>query len=152
MLGRAMQQDVHVCADVHVTQLESTGEGKDERYVFTLGEFLANNLDLRLGSGRQTTGQRRIAVDVEFEKVEERIRHERDGAIDLSLSTVVELQRSTCLVAYGERNPFELMLFVFDMFARFPVHPKSVSTFSHKKLVHLSYELRRMHSTGIRAP
>lgn len=55
VLGRAVQQDVHMCADVHVAQLECPSEGKDERDVLSIGQLLANDLNLRSRSRGETT-------------------------------------------------------------------------------------------------
>jgi hypothetical protein len=46
VLRRAVQQDIHVRADMDVAQLQRTSESKDKRDVFTLGQFLAYDLDL----------------------------------------------------------------------------------------------------------
>lgn len=46
VLRRAVQQHVHVGADVHVAQLQRAGHGEDERDVLALGKLLADDLDV----------------------------------------------------------------------------------------------------------
>lgn len=58
-------------------------------------------------------------MDVELEQVEERVGDERDGAVDLALGAVVELERLAGFFADGEGYPFELVLFVLEMLASF---------------------------------
>lgn len=72
---------------------------------------------MRWRSRRQPAGKRRVAVNVELEEMEEGIGHEGDRAVDLTLSAVVELERLVGFVADGERDPLDLVLFVFDMLA-----------------------------------
>ena len=60
-------------------------------------------------------------MDVGLEQVEERIVDEGDGAVEFALDTVLELKRLARLVADGEGNPLQLVLVVFDMFARLTV-------------------------------
>ncbi|KAF4991990.1 hypothetical protein FDECE_13854 [Fusarium decemcellulare] len=69
MLRCAVQQNIHVGADVHVAQLKCTSEGEDERNVFAVWQLLADDLVPWRGAGGQTTGQGRIGVDVELEEV-----------------------------------------------------------------------------------
>lgn len=106
-------------ADVHVAQLQRTRHGEDEGDVLALGELLADDLDVLRRARGQTARERRIAVDVELEQVEERVADEVDGAVDFTFGTVVEFEGSAGFVADGKGDPLDLMFLVFDMFARF---------------------------------
>ncbi len=106
---------------MYVAVLEGAGEGEDERDVFLVGCLLADDLDVRWGTGRESTGERRVAVDVELEKMEERVIDEGNCAVDLCLLSVVEFQRFTRLLAVWEGNPFELMFLVYKVLARLTV-------------------------------
>lgn len=121
VLRGAVQQHVQVRADVHVAQLQRPREGEDERYVLLLRHLLADDLDVGLWARREAAGQRRVVVDVELEEVEERVVDKGDGAVDLALDAVVELERLVCLFADGEGGPFELVGFVLDMLSGFAV-------------------------------
>lgn len=57
-------------------------------------------------------------MDVELEEVEERVVDEGDGAVDLALGAVVELERLARLVADGEGDPLDLVVGVFQVLAR----------------------------------
>jgi hypothetical protein len=117
VLGHAVQQNIHVRADVHVAELQRAGEGEYQRDVLLLRQPLANDLDVRRGAGGQAARERRIVVDVELEQVEEGVGDEGDGAIDLALDAVVELQRLSGLVAGREGDPLQLVVGQFDVFA-----------------------------------
>ncbi len=58
-------------------------------------------------------------MDVEFEKVEERIGDGGDSAVDLSLNAVVQFKGATGLVAGWERDILEVMLGILNMFTGF---------------------------------
>ncbi len=119
VLGSAVEQHIHVRADVHVAQLEGAGESEDKRDVFLLGLLLADHLDVRGRARRQAAGQGRVAVDVEFEEVEERIADHGDGAVLLAFDAVVKFERVFRLVADREGDPLDLVRRVLDVFARF---------------------------------
>ncbi|KAI6767387.1 hypothetical protein HG530_005396 [Fusarium avenaceum] len=116
-----MQQDVHVRADMDVAQLQRTSESKDKRDVFACRQLLAYDFDLGCWTGGDAARQGRIGVNVEFEEVEEGVVDHGDSAVDLAFSAVVELERAAGLVAHGEGLPFDLVLFVLNMLARFSV-------------------------------
>lgn len=59
-------------------------------------------------------------MDIELEKVEEGVVDDGNGAVGLAFGAVVELEGTAGLVAKRERDPFDFVLFVFEMFARFP--------------------------------
>lgn len=119
VLRGAVQEHVHVCADVHMAQLQCARHREHKRDVFLWWRFFANNLNVVFRPGGQSTRERRIAVDVELEEVEEGIADEWDGAIDLALGAVGELQRLFGLFADWEGDPFELVGVVLDVFACF---------------------------------
>lgn len=121
VLRRAMQQNVHVRADVHVAQLQGTCHGEDKRDVLALRELLADDLDMRCRPRGQTAGEGRIAVDVELEEVEEGVADEGDGAVDFALGAVVEFKRAAGFVAEREGDPLDFVLFVFDVFTSFTI-------------------------------
>lgn len=161
VLRGAVEEHVHVGANVHVARLEGAGEGEDERDVLLLGQLLADDFDMRRRASREATAQRCVAVDIEFEEVEEGIVDKRDGAVDLALDAVAELERPVGFVADGEGNPVDLVLGVFEVFASFSAGEGVVSMlrrgprggFSRGFLaMTATYELRLMHSTGMRAP
>lgn len=116
---RAVQQNIHVCADMDVAQLQRAGEGKNKRDVFARGGFLADDFDFCGWPRRNAAGQRRIGVDVEFEEMEEGVVNHGDCAVDFAFFTVVELEGSACFVAGRKGFPFNLVLFVFEVFACF---------------------------------
>lgn len=117
VLGHAVQQDVHVRADVHVAELQRAGQREDERDVLLVGQLLANDLDVRRRAGGQAARERRIVVDVELEQVEEGVGDEGDRAVDLALDAVLELQRLAGLVAGREGDPLQLVVSQLDVFA-----------------------------------
>lgn len=119
LLGPTVQQHVHVGADVHVAQLQRAGQREDQRDVLLRRRLLAHHLDV-LGRARgQAARQGRVAVDVELEQVEEGVADRGDGAVQLRLDAVVELERLARLVADGEGAPLDLVGGVLDVFARF---------------------------------
>lgn len=118
VLGHAVQQHVHVGADVHVAQLQGAGEGEDEGDVLLRGQLLADDLDVGGRAGGQAAGERRVVVDVELEQVEEGVGDEGDGAVELRLDAVLELQRLAGLVAGREGDPLQLVVGQLDVFAR----------------------------------
>ena len=117
VLRHAVQQDVHVRADVHMGQLQRAREREHQRDVLPLGQLLTDDLDVGGRAGGQAAGKGRVAVDVELEQVEVGVGDEVDGAVDLALGAVVELEGFAGLVADGEGDPFELVVCVFDVFA-----------------------------------
>lgn len=121
VLRRAVQQDVHVRADMDVAQLQRASESKYKRDVFARRQFLAHDFDLGGWTGGDAARQGRIGVDVEFEKVEEGVVDHGDGAVNLTFGAVVELERAAGLVAHGEGLPFDLVLFVLNVLARFSI-------------------------------
>ena len=121
VLGHRVQQHIHVCADVHVAQLQRAGHGKHERHVFLLGRRLADDGDLGARTGGQAARERRVAVDVELEEVEEGVRDHGDGAVDFAFDAVVEFERVVGFLAGWEGDPFELVVAVFNVFAGFSV-------------------------------
>lgn len=110
VFGHAVQQHVHVRADVHVTELQRAGQGEDERDVLLLGQLLANDLDVGGRTGGQAARERRVVVDVELEQVEEGVGDEGDGAVELALDAVLELQRLAGFIAGREGNPLQLVV------------------------------------------
>lgn len=154
VLGHAVQQHVHVRADVHVAELQRAGQGEYQRDVLLLGQLLANDLDVRRRAGGQAARERRIVVDVELEQVEEGVGDEGDGAIDLAFDAVVELQGLAGFVARWEGDPLQLVVGQFDVFAGITGRgesPMSASFFSAASSF-ATHELRFMHSTWIGAP
>ena len=119
MLGRAVKQDVHVRADMQMTELQRARQREDQRDVLHLVRRLADCLNHLWGSLREATRKGCVAVDVKLEKVEEGVADHGDGAVLLSLDSVVELKRRARLVADGEGDPFDLVRGIFNMFARF---------------------------------
>jgi hypothetical protein len=107
-----------VGADVHVAQLQGAGEGEDEGDVLLLGQLLADDLDVGGRAGGQAAGQGRVVVDVELEQVEEGVGDEGDGAVELRLDAVLELQRLAGFVARRERDPLQLVVGQLDVLAR----------------------------------
>lgn len=122
VLGRRVQQDVHVRADVQVAVLQRAGEREHERDVLGRGRGLAHRLDVGRGPRGQAAGERRVGVDVELEQVEEGVIDHGDGAVLLLLDAVVELEGLVGLLAGGEGDPFDLVVFrVLDVLARIAV-------------------------------
>lgn len=117
MLRHAVQQHVHVRADVQVAELQGARQREDQGDVLLLGQLLANDLDVGGRTGGQAARQRRIVVDVELEQVEEGIRDQRDGAVELALDAVLELQRLAGFVAGREGDPLQLVVGQFDVLA-----------------------------------
>lgn len=105
-----------------MAELQRAGERKHQRDVLGLGRLLAHRLDVGRGACGKTAGERRVGVDVELEQVKEWVGDHRDGAVLLSLDAVVELEGLVGLLAGGEGDPFDLVVFwVLDMLARFPM-------------------------------
>ena len=77
----AVEQHIEMSADVHVTELESAGEGEDEGYVLGLDGLLADQLDVRGRSCGEAACEGGVAVDVELEEVEEGVVDDGDGAV-----------------------------------------------------------------------
>lgn len=152
VLGRAVQQHVHVRADMQVAHLQRAGERKHERHVLLLRQLLAHDFNVRLRSRGQPTRQRRVAVDVELEQVEEGVVDKGNGAVDFALDAVVELERLACLVAYREWRPDDFVFFVGEMFTRFSAPALLVYKIIQSTPKTSTHELRFMHSTGIEAP
>lgn len=119
VLRHAVQEHIHVRADVQVAQLESAGEGEDERDVFLHVGLLADGLDVGRGSGWETAGERCVVVDEELEEVEERVGYHRDGAVDFAFVAVLELEGLVGFFAGGEGDPFDFVVGVFNVFACF---------------------------------
>lgn len=67
-------------------------------------------------------------MDVELEEMEEGVVDERDGAVDLALDAVVELERVVGLFTDGEGDELELVIFPFNVLARFPITIMSAHT------------------------
>lgn len=120
VLWRAVQEHVHVGADVHVAHLQRACEREDERDELLLGRLLAYDLDVGFGSGRQAARERRVAVDVELEEMEEGVADKGDRAVDLGLDAVLELERFAGFLADGEGDPLELVVVGLDMLAGLP--------------------------------
>ncbi len=118
VLRGAVQEHVHVRADVHVAELERPGQRKDQRDILGDVVLAAHGLGVRRRSLGEAAGQRGVAVDVELEEVEERIRHHVNRAILLALDAVVELERLARLVADGKGDPLDLVRRVLDVLAR----------------------------------
>ena len=121
VLRRAVQQHVEVRAHVQVAQLQGAGQREDQGDVFLGGGRLADGRDVGRGSGGQATGQRGVAVDVEFEEVEEGVVDHGDRAVDLGLDAVVEFQRLPGLVTFGEGPPLDLVLRILYVFTCFSI-------------------------------
>lgn len=117
VLGHAVQQHVHVRADVHVAELQRAGQREDERDVLLVEQLLANDLDVRRRARGQAARERRIVVDVELEQVEEGVGDEGNRAVDLALDAVVELQRLAGFVAGREGDPLQLVVVQLDVLA-----------------------------------
>lgn len=126
VLRRRVQQHVEVGADVQVALLQGARERKHQRDVLLLVGGLADGLDVRRGPRRQAAGQGRVAVDVELEQVEEGVVDHGDGAIDLALVAVAELERLGRLVAHGKGDPLDLVVGILDVLARFSVSRRRV--------------------------
>ena len=103
-----------------MAQLQGAGEGEDEGDVLLGGGRLADRLDVGRGAGGQAAGQGGVAVDVELEQGEEGVVDHGDGAVQLGLDGVVELERLAGLVALGEGPPLDLVLGVLDVLAGLP--------------------------------
>ncbi len=114
----AVEEHVEMGADVHVAALEGAGEGEDEGDKLGFDGLLADKLDVGGGPRGETAGEGRVAVDVELEEVEEGVVDEGDGAVELGLDAVVELEGPAGLVADGEGNPLDLVASVLDVFTR----------------------------------
>lgn len=149
VLRRAVQQHIEVRADVHMAQLQRASQRKDERDVFLLGYFLADDFAVDGRTRGQPAGQGGVAVNVEFEEVEEGIADEGNRAVDLALGAVVEFKGLVGLFAYGERNPLQLVLGVLDMLAGFSVHGlvSAMNQMNTPQIDPNTHELRFMHST-----
>lgn len=120
VLGGAVQQHIHVRANVHMARLEGPRERKHERDVLLRNGLFAHVLNLRRGPRGQSAGQRGVRVDVELEEVEKGVRDHGDGAVDFAFEAVVELEGFLSLVAHGERDPFDFVAVgVFNVLARF---------------------------------
>lgn len=52
VLRGAVEEHVHVGANVHVARLEGAGEGEDERDVLLFGQLLADDFDMRRRASR----------------------------------------------------------------------------------------------------
>jgi hypothetical protein len=144
-----------------MAQLQCPRQGKHERYVLLGGQLLADNLDMGRRTGGQSAGKGGVAVDVELEQVEEGIADKVDGAVDLALGAVVELEGFAGLVADGEGDPVELVVCLFNVFAGVTGDCLSVSLdvdrLERKRerergMEGRAYELRFMHSTWMGAP
>lgn len=121
VLGGAVQQHVHVRADVHVAALQRAGEREHERHELLRRRRLADDLDVRRRARGQAAGEGRVAVDVELEQVEEGVVDDGDGAVQLRLDAVVELEGLARLVAAREGDPLDLVFGVLDVLARFSI-------------------------------
>lgn len=114
----AVQQHVHVGADVHVARLQGPRERKDQGDVLLLDGRLADVLEVRRRARGEAAGQGGVGVDVELEQVEERVRDHRDGAVEFPLDAVVEFEGLFGLVAHGEGDPLDLVVLgIFYVFA-----------------------------------
>jgi hypothetical protein len=116
---RAMQQDIHLGADMNMAQLQRSSQSKHHGNVLPWGSLFADDFDFGGWTGRNAAGQGRIGVDVEFEKVEKGIVDHGDCAVDFAFFSVVEFKGTTGFVACWEGFPFDFVFFVFDMFASF---------------------------------
>jgi hypothetical protein len=91
---------------MQMAELQRPSQGEDEGYIFLLLGRLADDGD---GGGRargKTAGQWCVVVDVEFEEMEEWVGDWGDGAVDVGLDAVLQLERETGLVACREGNVF----------------------------------------------
>lgn len=120
VLGHAVQQDVHVRADVHVAHLQRARQRKHQRHVLLRRRLLADDFHVRRRPGREAARHGRVAVDVELEQVEEGVRDEVERAVELALVAVVEFERLARLVAHGERDPLYLVV-LLNVLAGFSV-------------------------------
>ena len=109
LLGRRVQQDVHVGADVHVAQLQRARQREDERHVLLLGRLKPDDFDVRRRPRGQPAGQGRVGVDVELEQVEEGVRDHGYRAVFLLLDAVREGERGVGFVARREGDPLDLV-------------------------------------------
>lgn len=88
-VGRGVQEDVEAGGNVEVGFLQGSGEGEDEGDVVVLtdGERCAAHGDGSGGRdqrvGGDSTGERGIVVDVEFQEMEKGVGDFGDGAIDI---------------------------------------------------------------------
>lgn len=90
LLGRAVQQNIHVGRYVHVAQLQRPRERKNQRDVFLLGLSLVYDFDMRRRPGGQSAGEGCIGVHVKLEEVEEGVRNHGDCAIFFFFDSVPE--------------------------------------------------------------
>jgi hypothetical protein len=84
-------------------------------------------------------------VDIKLEEVEKRVVDHGDGAVELALDAVPELERFAGFFAYGERDPLDFVLVIFDVLARLPALPSASTGRGQKGTA--THELRFMHST-----
>jgi len=122
VLGHAVQQHVEPGAHVHVAQLEGAGQREHERDVLLLPPLVPLGR-VRERPGGDPAGERRVGVQVELEQVVQGVVDGRDGAFNLALDAVAELERAARLVARREGNPLELVcgLVQFNVLACFSV-------------------------------
>jgi hypothetical protein len=128
----AVQEDVHMRADMQMAQLQRAREGKNQRH--KLLSFFELELCCCFGiqrvqgdgiwwAGGQAAGQRSVVVDVKLEEVEEGVVDGVDGAVELGFYPVVELEGEAGFFAGGEGDVFEVVVGVLDVFACFTVLP-----------------------------
>jgi len=91
VLGRAVQQHVEMGADMHVAQLERTGQRDDERDVLADRLVASDSVGVRGRARREPARERRVGMDVELEQMEEWVGDDGDGAVNFPLDAVLEL-------------------------------------------------------------
>jgi hypothetical protein len=156
-------------------ELEGAREREDERDVFGWGCGLFCELDCWGRTRGDSTGERRVVVDVEFEKVEEGVCYYWYCAIEFCQSDDVsccglagtahfhtffnaihELQRLARLIAYRKGNILEFVSLVGNMFACITIKRvlalrcifKSNSAYSHAPVQTTNFNLCAVMVTG----
>jgi len=128
-LRRRMNQHIHACSNMQVAELQCTSQ-RDHHWrvdltqtALAIGILRCSLLELIFQcAGREwlrgyAAGQGSVVVDIELQKVEERVVDEVDCAVDVLLYAKEKLERTAGFVAGWERNVGKLACSVGDVFS-----------------------------------
>jgi hypothetical protein len=83
VFGSRVEEDVEVCRDMEMRELQRACKGEYEWNKFLLeGGSVGGGVNVCWWAGGDAAGEGSVVVDVEFEEVEEGVCYQGDGAVE----------------------------------------------------------------------